>query len=140
MSESIKTGKPATKAKNKYNAANYDSLRIVVPKGQKQAIEAHAADKGLTVNGLVNDLLRADMNLSPDEWRNSSTVIREKLRKQGYIMRKSRAAISYDNMGEYMVIDSKTNSVVIGSRYDATIEDIEEWFVTNGDETVADIE
>ena len=31
-----------TKAVNKYNAANYDSLRIVVPKGQKEKIKAHA--------------------------------------------------------------------------------------------------
>ena len=28
-------GKASTKAKNKYNAANYDSLRIVIPKGNK---------------------------------------------------------------------------------------------------------
>ena len=27
-----------TKAVNKYNAANYDSLRIVVPRGQKEKI------------------------------------------------------------------------------------------------------
>ena len=39
-------GKASTRAKNKYNAANYDSLRIVVPKGRKQAVEAHAKRKG----------------------------------------------------------------------------------------------
>lgn len=62
-------GKAATRAKNKYNSANYDSLRIVVPKGQKQAVEAHAAGKGKSVNGLVNDLLREDMGLSEAQWK-----------------------------------------------------------------------
>lgn len=36
-----------TKAVNKYNAANYDSLRIVVPKGQKEKIKAHAEKREL---------------------------------------------------------------------------------------------
>lgn len=69
MSESQKRGKAATRAKNKYNSNNYDSLRIVVPKGQKQAVEAHAQQKGESVNGLVNALLRADMGLSDEEWK-----------------------------------------------------------------------
>lgn len=61
--------KAQIKATNKYNAANYDSLRIVIPKGRKQAVEAHASDKGQSVNRLVNALLRADMGLTEDEWK-----------------------------------------------------------------------
>lgn len=61
--------KAQIKATNKYNAANYDSLRIVIPKGRKQAVEAHASGKGQSVNGLVNALLRADMGLTEDEWK-----------------------------------------------------------------------
>ena len=38
-------GKASTKAKNKYNAANYDSLRIVVPKGRKADVEAYAKNQ-----------------------------------------------------------------------------------------------
>lgn len=53
----------------KYNAANYDRIEIKVPKGRKQAIDAHAKSKGTSVNGLVNALLRADMGLSEDEWK-----------------------------------------------------------------------
>ena len=71
MSETKKTGKAATRAKNKYNSNNYDSLRIVVPKGQKQVIEAHAQSKGESINGLVNTLLRADMGLTEEEWKNT---------------------------------------------------------------------
>lgn len=59
----------ATQYKNSYNAANYDSLRIVIPKGQKQAVEAHASSNGQSVNGYVNGLIRADMGLTEDEWK-----------------------------------------------------------------------
>ncbi len=47
-------GKASTRAKNKYNAANYDNLRILVPKGQKEKIKAHAAKRGESINGFVN--------------------------------------------------------------------------------------
>ena len=67
MSE--KRPKKTTKYKNKYNAANYDNLRIVVPKGRKQAVEAHAKAKGMSVNGLVNTLLRSDMGIPEGEWK-----------------------------------------------------------------------
>ena len=52
-----------------YNEKAYDRLAITIPKGQKQAVEAHASDKGQSVNGLVNALLRADMGLTEDEWK-----------------------------------------------------------------------
>ena len=67
--DEMPASKAQIKATNKYNAANYDSLRIVIPKGQKQAVEAHAQSKGQSVNGLVNALLRADMGLSEGEWK-----------------------------------------------------------------------
>ena len=47
-------GKASTKAKNKYNANNYDNLRIVVPKGKKDIIKAHAEKQGESINGFVN--------------------------------------------------------------------------------------
>ena len=52
MSES--TGKATTRAKNKYNSQNYDSLRIVVPKGQKEELQAHVANNNESLNGFVN--------------------------------------------------------------------------------------
>ena len=63
------TTKAQQNAVNKYIKNNYDSLRIVVPKGRKSAIEAHAKSKGESVNGLVNALLRADMGLTESEWK-----------------------------------------------------------------------
>lgn len=52
-----------------YNEKAYDRISVTVPKGQKQAIEAHAKSKGESINGLVNALLRADMGISEDEWK-----------------------------------------------------------------------
>ena len=46
--------KSSTKAKNKYNALNYDNLRIVVPKGRKSEILAVAEAAGDSLNGYVN--------------------------------------------------------------------------------------
>ena len=46
-------GTAQTKAKNKYNAKAYDSLRIVVKKGRKDIIKAHAESKGESLNGFV---------------------------------------------------------------------------------------
>ena len=49
---------PATKAQqravNKYMAANYDRINLTVPKGQKEAIQAHAAALGESVNAYIN--------------------------------------------------------------------------------------
>ena len=62
-------GKTSTAVKNRYNAKAYDQLPIRIPKGRKAAVEARAKERGESVNGLVNALLRADMGLSEDEWR-----------------------------------------------------------------------
>ena len=47
-------GSAQTCAKNKYNAKAYDSLRIVVKKGRKDIIKAHAEQQGESINGFVN--------------------------------------------------------------------------------------
>ena len=47
-------GSAQTRAKNKYNAKVYDSLRIVVKKGNKDIIKSHAESKGESLNGFVN--------------------------------------------------------------------------------------
>ena len=47
-------GKAATKAKNKYNAENYERIALNVLKGQKDVIKAHATAQGESVNGFIN--------------------------------------------------------------------------------------
>lgn len=58
-----------TDYKRAYNEKNYARLNITIPIARKQAVEAHAASKGESVNGLVNALLRADMGLTEAEWK-----------------------------------------------------------------------
>lgn len=53
--------------------------------------------------------------------------VRQQLQRYGYELRKSRGPISPDDLGGYMIVKSDTNAVVLGNRYDATLEDILEW-------------
>ena len=46
-------GKAATKAKNKYNAENYERISLSVPKGEKDRIKEHAESMGESVNGFI---------------------------------------------------------------------------------------
>ncbi|BFH12352.1 hypothetical protein J6TS7_16030 [Paenibacillus dendritiformis] len=43
----------ATRAKNKYNAANYDKFGVLVPKGERARIDAAASKSGKSRNAFV---------------------------------------------------------------------------------------
>lgn len=51
--------------------------------------------------------------------------VRARAARLGYALRKSRARISSDNRGEYMLIDAERNFVVLGERFNATLEDVQ---------------
>ena len=55
--------KAQQKAVNKYIKGNYDSLRIVVPKGQKAVVEAAAKEAGESINQYTQKALLARMGL-----------------------------------------------------------------------------
>ena len=55
-----------TRASNKYNAKAYDRLNIVVPKGKREKIKAHAESQGESLNGYVNRLIDEDMGGGKD--------------------------------------------------------------------------
>lgn len=62
--------KAQQKAVNKYIAKSYDRLNITIPKGRKLTLDVFCREHGeSSVNGLVNRLLRAEMGLSEDEWK-----------------------------------------------------------------------
>jgi len=61
-------GKTSAAVKNRYNAKAYDRLSIIVPKGRKTDVEAAARDRGESVNGMVNELLRGVTGFTVDEW------------------------------------------------------------------------
>lgn len=61
--------KTSAAVKNRYAAKVYDRVALVVPKGRKNDIEQHAKEKGLSVNGLICNLLMNEMGLSEEEWK-----------------------------------------------------------------------
>lgn len=65
--------KAQQKAVNGYIARNYDRINLTVPKGQKAAVDAHAKSKGMSTNALLNELLRAELGVSGDDWRSRPT-------------------------------------------------------------------
>lgn len=50
-------GKTSNAVKDRYNAKNYDDIRVRVPKGMKERIQAYAESNGETVNGFINRLI-----------------------------------------------------------------------------------
>ena len=46
--------KAQQKAVNKYMKSNYDRVNLVMPKGKKDIIQAHAAQQGEYVNAYIN--------------------------------------------------------------------------------------
>ena len=54
-------GKTSTATKNKWNAQNYDQLRVNVKKGQREQIQTYAKSKGMSLNSYINKLISDDM-------------------------------------------------------------------------------
>ena len=62
-------GKTSNTVKDRWNRQNYEEVKVRLPRGRTADITAHAQSKGLSVNGLVGELLRADLNMTEEEWR-----------------------------------------------------------------------
>lgn len=45
------------KYQNDYNKAKYDRISLMVPKGSKEDLKAHAQAKGKSLNEYLNDLI-----------------------------------------------------------------------------------
>lgn len=61
MIEVIMVGKTSNAVKDRYNAKAYDDIRVRVPKGDKEKIQAFAEAQGETVNGFINRLIAEAM-------------------------------------------------------------------------------
>ena len=57
--------KAQQKAVNKYMKNNYDRINLVMPKGKKEVIQAHAAQRGESVNAYINRAI--DKVMSEDD-------------------------------------------------------------------------
>ena len=69
-----RAGTSATKAKNKYNAKAYDNFLVVVPKGQKNEIDAKAKELGYKSRDIRN--LRMQMKEMLLMWKNNNSYFK----------------------------------------------------------------
>jgi hypothetical protein len=60
--------------------------------------------------------------------RITESAVRGRAKRMGFNVTKSRKGLSIDNHGEYMLIEN--NWVILGSRFDATLEDISDYLDT----------
>lgn len=61
LMEVFMMGKTSSKVKDRYNAKAYDTILTRVVKGQKQQIQAHAAEQGESVNGFITRAISETM-------------------------------------------------------------------------------
>lgn len=62
----------STEYKRAFVEKNYARISVTIPKEQEAAVKAHAAARGFKVNGLINELLRADMGLTLEQWKDKA--------------------------------------------------------------------
>lgn len=54
-------GKNSPESINRYMAKAYDRISLIVPKGQKELIQAHAEAQGESTNGFINRAISETM-------------------------------------------------------------------------------
>ena len=59
--------KSQQKAVNKYMAKAYDRINLIVQKGDRDRIKAHADTRGESVNGFIKRAIRAQMQRDTEE-------------------------------------------------------------------------
>ena len=55
----------------------------------------------------------------------SEAAIRARARRAGYAVQKSRQFLHLNNRGQYRLLNARMKFVVLGERFDATLEDID---------------
>lgn len=62
---------------NRWNREHYYKINVTVPKGMRQLIQEYAKSRGLSVNSLVNSLLRDEIGMTAQEWGFTSEQLDE---------------------------------------------------------------
>ena len=69
--EEVYISMPASKAQqratNKYMKANYDRVNLTLPKGRKAELQAHAAQRGESLNGFIGRAIDEQVKRDNDE-------------------------------------------------------------------------
>ena len=61
-------GRTSSEVKNRWNKLNYDRVNITIPKGMHDKVYQYAESQGISVNLLINELVRNEMGLTKNEW------------------------------------------------------------------------
>lgn len=51
------------KRQNDYNDANYDRVTIFIPKGDKEKLKAAAQERGQSVNALLKEIIKKELDI-----------------------------------------------------------------------------
>lgn len=51
------------KRQNAYNAAKYDKIGLMLPKGSREKIKAEACKKNMSVNAWITELIKKEIEL-----------------------------------------------------------------------------
>lgn len=65
-------GKTSSISKNKYMSKAYDRLNVIVPKGKRDEIKLFAAQRGESINSLINKLIAREMG---EVQKNSTEIV-----------------------------------------------------------------
>ena len=61
-------GKTSSKVRNRWNKNSYDAIGVTIPKGMQDKIREYAKTHGMSVNGMINMLLRDEIGILKIEW------------------------------------------------------------------------
>ena len=50
-----------TKYKNEFSAKNYDAVRLMVQKGEKEFLKSHATERGESLNAWINRAIKKQL-------------------------------------------------------------------------------
>lgn len=59
----------STAVKTRWNRKHYDRLSLFVKKGEKDHIKAYAQEHGMSVNQLLNDIIRSLLEVEKEDWK-----------------------------------------------------------------------
>lgn len=94
------------KANQKWDAANLDRMSLAVPKGTKDAIKAHAAGAGESVNGFINRLidgaLSGDATVGPSDAAGAENEFNIHLHPETIKSAKIAADAATEPVGEFI--------------------------------------
>jgi hypothetical protein len=64
--------------------------------------------------------------------------VRRFARRQGYALHKDKAAVwSFNHQGGWQIVDAERNWLVVGERFDLSLDDVEQWLSEDQEATAS---